>query len=170
MSYVGRKGHRLRIYWGHIWVTRRSRRKNYQVVFNLKSLYYWSHRHWRLSEIVFNLQRLGYKLPTDLVQLSWESYLNRSFLLQLQEILTFRSLDEIMCTSNNSLVLYLVMPHESKSLFLGVAVHKLALPDRDLSREFEFFLKCLFQQTKSPGCKTWCLKSLSSKGTLQKCA
>ena len=62
--------------------------------FNLKSICYQDHRHWRSSEVLYYHQRFGGKLPTGLVQISWESCLIRCHLLQFQEIFTFRSPDD----------------------------------------------------------------------------
>lgn len=89
----------LETYSGHIRVTSSGRRGQFSGTFYLKSISYQDHGCWRSSEVLCYHQMFGNKLPTGLVQISWESSLIRCFLLQFQEIFTFRPQDDVQMQS-----------------------------------------------------------------------
>ena len=67
--------------------------------FYVKFICYQDHKHWRSSEVSCQHQRIGDKLPTGLVQISWESCFIRCHLLQFWEIVTFSSPDDMLVQS-----------------------------------------------------------------------
>ena len=86
---------------------------------------------------MYHHQRFGGQVPRGLVGVSWESCLIRCHVLQFWEICTFRSPDDVQ--ASQGLVPSLSVSCESKSIFLGVWLHKgwLAVLDRGLSSKVE---------------------------------
>ena len=103
--------------------------------FYVKSICYQDHKHWRSSECYVIIKGL----VTNFRQ-AWPGYLEKAVSSDVICSNSGKSLlsgHQMICRSSQGLELSLSVPHESKSLFLGVLRHKgwSAVPDRGLSTE-----------------------------------
>lgn len=125
----------LETYSGHIRVTSSGRRGQFSGTFYLKSISYQDHGCWRSSEVLCYHQMFGNKLPTGLVQISWENCLIRCH--QFSSVKSFLSGHQMMC--RYSIVLcFLYVCHVNPRVYsLKFGSIRVGQQERSLSKEAE---------------------------------
>ena len=68
--------------------------------------------------LLYNHEKFGTKIPTDLFQISWKICLIKWHLIQFRESLL--SSHQVKCCSSQTCILSLRVSHESKNVFPGV--------------------------------------------------